>query len=90
MPTEFRVIVLPTAFADLDRITAYIERESPQNAAEVLDRLWQATQSLATFPHRYKVHQLRPDAAKTVRSMPVPPFILYYRIDDAKHVVRVL
>src|SRR6202034_605391 len=90
MPATYRVIVLPTAYADLDRITNYIAQDSPQNAAGMLDRLWRATQSLGLFPQRYEVHELRRDPAKTVRSMPVPPFIMYYRIDESLHVVRVL
>ncbi len=42
------------------------------------------------FPHRYEVHQHRRDTSKTVRSMAVPPLIVYYRIDDALLAVRVL
>ena len=90
MPQSYRVIVLPEAFADLDRITDYIQQDSPQNAARILDQLWNATRTLDTFPHRYKVHELRRDPAKTVHSMPVPPFIIYYRVDETNRSVRVL
>jgi plasmid stabilization system protein ParE len=69
MPTLYRVIVLPEAFDDLDRITDYIKRDSPQNAAAVLDRLWDATQTLSLFPHRYKVREHRRDPSKGSRIM---------------------
>jgi plasmid stabilization system protein ParE len=90
MPTAYRVIVLPEAFGDLDRITEFIKHDSPQNAAAMLERLWKATQTLSLFPHRYRVREHRRDPSKAVRSMPVPPFVMYYRIDNALHAVRVL
>jgi hypothetical protein len=40
MPDVYRVIVLPEAFDDLDAIVDHIKRESPQNAAGTIDRLW--------------------------------------------------
>jgi plasmid stabilization system protein ParE len=43
-----------------------------------------------TLPHRYKVHEHRKDPSLAVRSMPVPPFIVYYRVDDVRLSVRVL
>jgi plasmid stabilization system protein ParE len=90
MDRFYRVILLPAAFADLDRITDYIKQDSPQNAAVVLDLLWQATQSLSQFPQRYKFHERRRDQALAVHSMPVPPFVVYYRIDEGSAVVRIL
>ena len=90
MPTTYRVIVLPEAFKNLDRILSYIKRDSPQNAARVLDRLWDATRSLSIFPQRYPVRENRREPTKVVRSMPVPPYMIYYRVDDLLHVVRVL
>ena len=79
MPDTYRVIVLPEAFNDIERITDYIEARSPQNAAETLERLWAATQSLGELPHRYKVHHSSRDPSRLVRSMPERPFVIYYR-----------
>ncbi|MDB5322233.1 MAG: plasmid stabilization system [Phycisphaerales bacterium] len=90
MPQHYRVIVLDEAFDDLDRILEYIKQDSPQNAVQTLDRLWNACQSLAMFPRRYKVHLHRKARELTVHSVPFPPYIVYYRVDDATHVVRVL
>lgn len=90
MSQIYRVIVMPQAFVDLDKITDYIEQTSPQNAAKVLDLLSTATGTLDRFPQRYKTHEHRLVPEKTVHSMPVPPFIAYYRIDEINHVVRIL
>jgi plasmid stabilization system protein ParE len=90
MPQQYRVIVQAEAFDDLDRILDYIRQDSPQNAVRTLDRLWYACNSLVILPRRHKVHQHRTDPALSVHSMPLPPFIIYYRVDDKTRVVRVL
>jgi len=90
MVPTYRVIVLSRAFADLDQIIDYIAERSPQNAAATIDHLWKAMQSLDQLPHRFKVHEHRRDPGKTVRSMPVKPYLVYYRVDDQMKVVRVL
>ena len=78
------------AFQDLDHILDYIKADSPQNAAQMLDRLWATCQSLAIFPRRHKIHQHRKAPLLTVHSMPVPPFLVYYRVDDNARTVRIL
>ena len=71
-------------------ICSYIQRDSPQNAATVAQRIIDAIDSLEILPHRYKVHEHRKDAALTVHSMPEPPYIVYYRVDDPRQVVRII
>jgi plasmid stabilization system protein ParE len=90
LPERYRVIIPPKASNDLVEICAYIEQDSPQNAASVAQMILDAIDSLDILPHRFKVHEHRRDPAKTVRSMPVPPFIVYYRVDDVRHAVRIL
>jgi plasmid stabilization system protein ParE len=90
MGSVYRVIVLPQAFDDLDEILDHIKQDSRQNAAATIDQLWQGCQSLNTLPHRYKVHRTAKDANRIIRSMPVPPFIVYYRIIEASATIRVL
>ena len=90
MPERYRIIILPSASDDLTRICTYIEKDSPQNASAVAQRLLDAVDGLEILPHRFRIHEHRKDAAKTVRSMPVPPFIVYYRVDDARNAVRIL
>lgn len=71
-------------------ICTYIEQGSPQNAAGVAKRLLDAIDSLDLLPRRYKVHEHRRDPAKTVHAMPVPPYIIYYRVVDRNQVVEVV
>jgi plasmid stabilization system protein ParE len=47
---DYRVIVLPRAFADLDAIIDYVAKDSPQNASALLERLWAAMHSLDALP----------------------------------------
>jgi plasmid stabilization system protein ParE len=89
LPT-YRVILMPEAFDDVNRIVTYVQDDSPQNAAHLIDLLSAATASLASLPFRFTVRHSRKDPALTVRAMPVPPFILYYRIDERTHTVRVI
>jgi toxin ParE1/3/4 len=90
MPDQYRVIMMAEAFEDLDHILEYIKEDSPQNAVQMLDRLWSTCQSLAIFPRRHKIHQHRKVSALTVHSMPAPPYLVYYRVDDNARTVRVL
>jgi toxin ParE1/3/4 len=90
MHHRYRVIITPRAANDLIGICEHIEQQSPQNAGTVAQRLVDAINSLEELPHRFEVHEARKDPTKTVRSMPVPPFIAYYRIDDRRQSVRIL
>lgn len=90
MPAHYRVIILPRASADLQGIYAYIEQDSPQNAASMTRTLIDAIDSLEQLPFRYKVHAPARDPSRVVRSMPVPPYLVYYRVDEVRRVVRVL
>src|SRR5512133_2897307 len=90
MPRRYRVLVMPEAAADLVGIFDHIERDSAQNARAVIEALIDAIDSLAQFPHRYKVHRSTRDPDRIVRSMPVPPHVVYYRVIEQHAVVRVL
>lgn len=81
---------MPRASRDLLGICSHVEKHSPQNASGVAQVLLDAIDSLEIFPLRYKVHEHRKDPAKTVHSMPVPPFIVYYRVIERLSVVEIL
>jgi toxin ParE1/3/4 len=90
MPQHYRVRMMPEASSDIARVFEHIERHSPQNAASVFEGLIDAIDSLSQFPHRYKVHRSARDPNRVVRSMPVAPFILYYRVQEQHRMVQVL
>jgi toxin ParE1/3/4 len=90
MPATYRVIILPRVLADLQEIFDYIQRQSPQNAATVAQRLIAAIDALEQLPYRYKVHRPHRAPARIVRSMPMPPYIIYYRVDEKNLAVRIM
>lgn len=90
MSERYQIRMMPRASEDIIQICSYIERDSSRNAARVAQRLLNAIDSLELLPHRYRVHEHRRNPAKTVHSMPVSPFIVYYRVVDAKHIVEIL
>ena len=90
MAERYRVIIEPRASEDLISIFTFIQKDSPQNAASVAQMLFDAIDSLEIFPRRYKVHRWRRNPRRVVRSMPVAPFVIYYRVLERKHVVQVL
>jgi plasmid stabilization system protein ParE len=88
--SSYQVVVSARAFADLDGILEHIKADSPTNAARMLDRLWQSMQSLRDLPHRYRVVAYLRNPERSVRRMPVPPYLVYYRIVENLSVVRIL
>lgn len=90
MAERYRIIILPEASADIEGIFHYIEQNSPQNAAAVARKLVGAIDSLALLPHRCKVHVSHRTPERVVRSIPVSPFIIYYRIVERNDAVEVM
>ena len=90
MPSRYRVILSPRATADLHSIHAYIAQDSPQNAASFLSELVEAIDSLDLLPSRYRVYSGSRRPAAAVRRMPVPPYLIYYRVDEARSVVDIV
>jgi plasmid stabilization system protein ParE len=90
MPEVYEVHLMPEASADLIAIHDFIEKASSQNATSVVKGLFEAIDSLELFPHRYKVHRSNQEVNRIVRSMPVPPFIVFYRIRETDRIVEIL
>jgi plasmid stabilization system protein ParE len=90
MPGDYRVIILPEAFTDLDGIVDYIAEDSPKNAANIIDRLQRAAKSLGQLPQRYQAYRWNKYPERIIRSMPVPPYVIYYRVIEQPPTVRVL
>ena len=90
MADRYRVIITPRAGMGLAGIHRYIATDSVPNAARVAESLIAAVDSLELFPHRHAVYEGRRQPSKSVRRMPVPPFLIYYRVDDANRAVQVV
>lgn len=90
MPDAYRIRITPRALADLEQAFEFIRRDSPQNAALMIRRLLDAIDGLEILPHRYDVPRAGMTRGRNVRSMPVWPYLVRYRIDDQRKVVFIL
>jgi addiction module RelE/StbE family toxin len=90
MPETYRIRITPRALADLEGIFEYINRDSPQNAAKMIRTLLDAIDSLDILPRRFDVPRTGAVRGRQVRSMPVQPYLVRYRIDERERIVRIL
>jgi plasmid stabilization system protein ParE len=90
MPDKFRILLKKRVATDLEKISKTIARDSPQAAPAFVERILDAIDSLEMFPHRKVVQGQKPDEAHPVRSLPVPPYMVFFRVIDSQRIVRVL
>ena len=90
MPDHYRVTITPRACSDLEDIHQYIVKDSPQNASTMVEQLIGAIDGLEILPHRNVVYAGEPRPSEAVRRMPVPPFLIYYRVNDMNLTVDVI
>lgn len=90
MAERYRIIYNPAAAKQLNAIFDYIEQDSSQNAVAMVKRIVEAIENLQFMPQRHPVLDWLPSSAKDVRSFPLPPYLIRYRIEAAKQSVRIL
>lgn len=90
MTPRYHVILSRRAASDLHQIHPTIQRDSPQNAAIVLSGILDAIDSLQYLPRRYRVYHGRQRLSEAVRRMPVPPYLIYYRIEERRQAVEIV
>ena len=86
----YRLVIAPKFAADLTAIHDRIAKDSPANAVRVASRIMDALEPLLTVPHRAPIEPQPPGLRHPVRSVAVPPYIIYFRAVEADKVVRVL
>jgi plasmid stabilization system protein ParE len=90
MAPRYRILMDAVVAEDLEEIFEYIAKDSPRNAAGMVQSILDGIASLDTFPNR-NVIELQPDAAKPpVRSLPIKPYIVFFRVDEDRQVVHIL
>jgi plasmid stabilization system protein ParE len=88
---EFRITLSKQSARDLDRIFAHIaKKQSTNTAARVIDGILGAIDSLKTLPHRNVVVTQKPETTEPVRSLPVWPYMVYFRVHDGRRAVVVV
>jgi addiction module RelE/StbE family toxin len=90
MAERYHIRITPRALADLTGIFDYIARESPQNAAKMIRTLLDAIDGLEILPYRFDVPRTGYVHGRRVRSMPVRPYLVRYRVEPSTKTVRVL
>jgi addiction module RelE/StbE family toxin len=87
MERGFRVRLTAQALSDLEEIHTAISRDSPQNAASMIERILNAIDLLEVFPHRAVVERQASSLKYPVRSLPVKPYVIYFRVIDDQNLV---
>ncbi len=88
MPRLYRVRITPRALCDLQGIFDYIAEDSPGNAAAMIERILDAIDGLEFMPYRYKV--LEGAEGKGIRSIPIRPYLVRFRVEEEPGIVHVL
>ena len=77
-----------SAAEDLERIADYLFEKTPENAAHLVRKIYDAPSALKTFPNRG-----RPGRKQGTREFVIPslPYIIVYQVTgEIVHIVRVL
>jgi toxin ParE1/3/4 len=90
MGDSHRIIISPEASSDLAAIHDFIARDSPRHASRFIDRLLGAIEGLKSAPHRTLVEHQSAKLKYPVRSLPVGPYLIYFRVQDDHRIVRIL
>jgi plasmid stabilization system protein ParE len=83
---DYRVILSQPSLRDLGRIARYIGQDNPPAAERVGLELVSLAESLQVLPRRGALLRSRPG----VRRLVSDPYLVLYRVDEAKRVVSVL
>jgi addiction module RelE/StbE family toxin len=82
----YQVIIGRLAERDLTAIRAFIARDNPEAAQSFTEKLVQEAKSLKIFPNRGGYLDGRPG----VRFVVLAPYLIIYRVVEAKGEVRIL
>jgi toxin ParE1/3/4 len=81
----YRLIYTKPAERDLEKIVRYIAPDNPRAAEKLGLELVELAESLTQMPHRGAPVRDRVGVRKIIH----PPYILLYRVDEARRMVRV-
>ena len=89
---KYQVMVYPKALRDIDSIYQYIFKDlmEPSVAKKQIDYIWDAIQSLETFPYAHQNRLVGRYALKDYRQLIVNIFLVIYKIDENNKIVNVV
>jgi plasmid stabilization system protein ParE len=74
----------------LEEIHGQIAKDSPLNADGMVTRILDAMEPLKMFPSRMVVIEQKAGLREPVRSVPVKPYIIYFRLVEQKKLVEIV
>ena len=83
---DYRLLYTQRALNDLAEIIGHIAEDDAEAASRFGGSLLDHVDLLARFPRMGSIIRKRPQVRKLVHS----PFLIYYRLDDAKSLIEVL
>lgn len=89
---KYKVFLYPRAYRDIDDIYAYIalQKLSPENAKRQTDRIWEALQTLDTFPAAHQDRLEGRFAGRGYKQIIIDNYIAIFRIDEKQKNVYVI
>lgn len=89
---KYKVMIYPKALKDINGIYNYIAKIklSPENAQGQTDRIWNALQTLDTFPQSHQFRTTGKYSAKKYRQLLIDNYTAIYKIDEEKKIVWVV
>ena len=89
MTPRYRIEYSPRAYAEIAAIYAYIAQDSVDHAEGMVDRIVAAIDLLGTASHRQRVYDPKGRLGGEVFSLPVPPYMVFFRISEQIAMVRI-
>ena len=90
MPDAYRILLAKRAADNLQAIFDHVAKDSPDNAARLVEGILSALENLALFPHRTVVEGQSANSKHPVRSLPVGSYLIFFRVLDEHRVVRIV
>ena len=89
---KYQVVLNPAAFRELDSIYQYItnELQEPSIAKKQTDRIWEAIESLQTFPYSHQDRLEGRYSGKGLKQLLVGHYIVIYKIEEKERTVTVI
>lgn len=89
---NYTVMLYPRAYRDIDSIYAYIamEKLAPENAKAQTDRIWDAIETLETFPMSHQDRQVGKYAGKGYKQLLIDNYVAIFKVDEQRKTVYVV
>ena len=89
---EYKVLLLPKAYRDLEGIYTYISNEILESdiAKRQIDRIWDSLGTLSTFPYSHQDRLVGRYANKGYKQFIIDNYLIIYCINDENKEVHIV